>query len=79
MTKRELIKALQDDPSDLNIEVMFLSDYGDRGHTIIASPIIVIQEEFVEYSEYHRNEAVIDDDRSDEDGVRTVLTLATTR
>ncbi len=67
MTKRELIQALKDDPSDMDSPVRLMYGYGDRGRNIVAAEIREIEEVPVRYSAYHQDDVLIDDSEDDED------------
>lgn len=63
MTKRELIQALQDDPTDMDAPVRICYNYGDRGQNVVAAKVGSIEETPIRYSEYHKSDVVIDEDR----------------
>jgi len=63
MNVRELIEQLQS--FDPETEVHLAYDYGDHWHTRVAPAIRNIDEGYVKHSEYHRMDAVEDEDIAD--------------
>lgn len=77
MTVDQLIAKLKNYGGDM--EVHFAYDYGDRPHTLVAPKVKHVQDEYVEFSEYHRMPKVIeelDGDEEDEKGTSIVVVLS---
>lgn len=77
MRVRDLIEELENfDPES---EVVFSYQYGDYWNTTVASPAEYIDEGTVTYSEYHRQDKVVemDDDETDSDNrIRNVVIIS---
>lgn len=65
MTVAELIEELQSFDDDM--EVQFAYNYGDYWRTTVCKDITDIDTGYVEYSEYHRMNKLIDADEEDID------------
>jgi hypothetical protein len=61
MTVGELIKELSH--YDDNMPVAFSYNYGDYWNTQVASPLTIVDTDYVEYSDYHKTLKVIDEDK----------------
>lgn len=59
---------------DEESEVMFAYDYGDHGHTLVASPVGYVEDATVTRSEYHRMDKVVYEPEGAE-GEREVVLL----
>lgn len=77
MRVRDLIEELENfDPES---EVVFSYQYGDYWNTTVAAPAEYIDEGTVTYSEYHRQDKVVemDDDETDSDNrIRNVVIIS---
>lgn len=77
MRVKELMEELENfDPES---EVVFSYNYGDYWNTAVAAPAEYIDEGTVTYSEYHRQDKVVEmnDDETDSDGrVRNVVIIS---
>lgn len=74
MTVKELIEQLKQ--FDPKVEVHFQYNYGDHWRTQVAPKVDQLEEGYVKHSEYHRMDAVVDEDDDnygDEDQKRVVL------
>ena len=65
MTVAELIEELQ--YLDPNLEVKISYNYGDYWHTMVAKDIRCVEDAFIEYSDYHRMDKVVESEDEDED------------
>jgi hypothetical protein len=77
MRVQDLIDELEN--FDPNAEVVFSYSYGDYWNTTVAAPAEYIDEGTVTYSEYHRQDKVVemDDDEMDSDGrIRNVVIIS---
>ncbi|MBD5400438.1 hypothetical protein HDR61_01655 [bacterium] len=64
MTVSELIEELQSFDDDM--EVQFAYNYGDYWRTTVCKDVTDIDTGYVEYSEYHRMNKLIDEDEDDD-------------
>jgi hypothetical protein len=65
MRVKDLMEYLEDfDPES---EVVFSYNYGDHWRTQVAAPVEYIDEGQVVYSEYHRQDKVVERDEDEED------------
>jgi len=75
MKVSDLIERLQEFDEDAEVHLSY--DYGDHWHTTVAPSITKIDEGYVKRSDYHRMDAVCDDDRaetcSDGDARRVII------
>ena len=65
MTVRELINELEFYPDDMEVE--FAYNYGDYWGTIVCKEIKDVDKSFVEYSDYHRMDKLVEEDDEDEE------------
>lgn len=65
MTVRELIEQLGDFPDEM--EVRFAYQSGDYWRTVVTANVREVSEGKVEYSEYHRMDALVKEDDKDVD------------
>jgi hypothetical protein len=73
MLAHDLAKMLLEQP---NIEVKFAHPSHDYWRTELASDIDSITEEQVKYTEYHRQDKIVDTEYGEEvEGARTVLVI----
>jgi hypothetical protein len=73
MKVSELIAQLQD--FDPEAEVKFVHSSSDYWGSMLASDVTQVGNAMVKYSEYHRNDKVIDYTEGDEEGAREVVVL----
>jgi len=64
MTVKELIETLQD--FDPQMEVEFAYDYGDYWRTEVTKHITEVEEEAITYSDFHRMNKVVDNNKDDD-------------
>lgn len=77
MTIKELKNEIE--LYDENLEVMFSFDYGDHTHTLVAENISNVGTAYVEPSDYHRMDKVLDGDLDSdkiEAGAKEILLLS---
>ncbi len=65
MTVRELINELEFYPDDMEVE--FAYSYGDYWGTTVCKEIKDIDKGFVEYSDYHSMDKLVEEDDEDEE------------
>jgi len=73
MKVKELINQLQD--FDEELEVCFSYNYGDYPKTMVAENIHDVDESEVVYSDYHRMNRIVDDDREGDRENSTVVVI----
>lgn len=73
MTVSELIAELQNHDPDL--EVQFVYNYGDHWKTNVAAEVKYVEAGNVRHSEYHRMDAVVEEDHESEEGDKQVVLL----
>lgn len=64
LTVEDLIEELKHMPMDM--EVRFTYNYGDHWRTQVAESVRSVDMGFVEYSDYHRMDKVVEPDYEDE-------------
>ena len=75
MRVKELIERLKDYPEDMEVHMAYGS--GDYWRTVLAPAVTQIDMGFVQYTDYHRMDKLVepDFDEEPEDGVKAVVVL----
>lgn len=73
MTVRELINELKFYDDDMEVEFAYNS--GDYWKTTVCKQIKTVDKGFVEYSDYHRMNKLIDEDEEETDAKKEILIL----